>query len=171
MAPRNMQPEMIFQNEVIALTHDRHLWVMVMNPARFNQRVAGNKGFPDLLVIGPGGALYRELKTMNGMGPGGGLRPDQTVWRDRLLAGGQDWAVWTPHDLETGRIEQQLAAIEVPGEHSNEWALVQLGIPAAPSTAEDAAAHDSGGDQAPMNGPSPLADLGAFLVTAFSSAR
>lgn len=173
MAPRNQQPEMIFQNKVIALTHDRNLWVMVLNPARFNQRIAGNKGFPDLMVVGPGGVLFRELKTMDGMSRG--LRPDQQVWRDRLKAAGQDWQTWMPRDLETGRIEQEMSAIEVPNEHSDKWSLTQLGIPAAPPRDEPAGedADDSGpaGRPAPASVLAQLAEIGAYLFTSARNAR
>lgn len=175
MAPRNQQPEMIFQNQVIAMTHDRNLWVAVLNPAHFNQRIAGNKGFPDLEIMGPGGVLYRELKTMNGMGPGGGLRPDQLVWRDRLLAAGQDYEIWTPRDLETGRIEQQLAAIEEPNENSNPWALCQLGITAGPhpdaEETEETGDHGSDADQAITPALSQLVSIAAHLITSAVNTR
>lgn len=172
MAPRNQQPEMIFQNQVIALTHGRNLRPVVLNPARFNQRIAGNKGFPDLMVVGPGGVLFRELKTTDGMFRG--LRPDQVTWRDWLQAAGQDWKIWSPLDLNSGLIEHELAIIEVANEHSNEWALAQLGIPAAPrahdETVEDA---DDSGDrhQTPAGLLTQLADIGAYLFTSSVNTR
>lgn len=59
--------------------------------------VAGDgKGFPDLVLVPPPGrgrVIYRELKST-----GRRLEPDQEVWRDRLLAAGEDWAVWYPID-------------------------------------------------------------------------
>jgi hypothetical protein len=173
MAPRNQQPEMIFQNKVIALTHDRHLWVAVLNPARFNQRIAGNKGFPDLMVVGPGGVLFRELKTMDGMSRG--LRPDQVTWRDRLKAAGQDWETWMPLDLDSGRIEKELAAIEVPNERSDEFALALLGIPAA-AHHEDAASGDADdstctGRHAPAPLMAQLAEIGAYIFTSAVNPR
>lgn len=57
------------------------------------------KGFPDLVLVPPPGhgrVIYRELKS-----PGRRLDPDQEVWRDRLLAAGENWAVWYPADWPT----------------------------------------------------------------------
>jgi hypothetical protein len=105
-----------FQGAVIELCASRDLHPVVVNPERFSQRVADNKGFPDLTIYGPGGVLYRELKTEAGMQPGNGLRPDQTTWKYRLMALGMDWAIWTPKDLASGLIESELSSIETRGE-------------------------------------------------------
>jgi hypothetical protein len=171
MAPRNQQPEMKFQNQVIALTHGRNLWAVQTNPAHFNHRVAANKGFPDLMIVGPGGVKFRELKTMNGMGPGGGLGPDQITWRDRLKAAGQDWDIWTPADLGSGRIERELASIETPDEYSDDWALVQLGLTrtvfdedAAPAAAITADESVQQADAVPW--PQQLAAVASALLPA-----
>jgi hypothetical protein len=107
-APR--QRELAFQAEVIDLCEGRNLWPVIINPARFPQRVGANQGFPDVAIYGPGGVIYRELK-MNMM-YGHGLSPAQVDWKYRLKASGQDWGIWTPVDLRDGRIERELAAIE-----------------------------------------------------------
>jgi hypothetical protein len=114
-----------FQARVIGLCAGRDLWPVVVNPERFSQRTADNKGYPDLMIIGPGGVLFRELKTEAGMRPGAGLRPDQTTWRYRLTAAGQDWAIWTPKDLATGLIESELHDLETPDDCTDVWALSQ----------------------------------------------
>lgn len=64
------------------------------------------KGWPDLVIVGPGGVLYRELKAT-------GKYPDldQRAWIAALGAAGQDVAVWRPVDLISGRIEAELRAI------------------------------------------------------------
>lgn len=67
------------------------------------------KGFPDLVIAGPGGVLYRELKM-----PGGSLSPEQVSWKWTLLTSGQNWAVWQPADLESGKIERELARLAEP---------------------------------------------------------
>lgn len=64
-------------------------------------------GFPDLFVCGPRGVAFRELKKEGRVN----LRPAQTVWKYRLLAAGQNWDVWKPSDLESGRIERELDAL------------------------------------------------------------
>ena len=70
------------------------------------------KGFPDLVVCGPGGVLFRELKTQRGT-----VRPEQQQWLDELAAANADVGVWRPADLLSRRIARELANI----------ALVQLG--------------------------------------------
>jgi len=60
-------------------------------------------GFPDLVLVGPGGVAYRELKTDRGT-----LSPEQTTWKWALLAAGQDWAIWRPSDLASGLIRAEL---------------------------------------------------------------
>lgn len=62
-------------------------------------------GFPDWVIIGSR-VLWRELKT-----DGGELRPDQRRVRNLLLAAGEDWAVWRPADLRSGRIDQEMRAV------------------------------------------------------------
>ncbi len=56
----------------------------------------GDRGFPDLVIVGRDHLLFRELKKM-----GGTLSKPQKVWRDSLLASGADWDMWFPSDLET----------------------------------------------------------------------
>jgi hypothetical protein len=63
-------------------------------------------GFPDLVLAGPGGVLFRELKNDHGQ-----LRPEQQRWRYRLLAGGTDYGVWRPDQWRSGFIEKELNAI------------------------------------------------------------
>lgn len=50
-----------------------------------------SKGWPDLVIVGPGGVLWAEVKTARGR-----LEPGQWAWGDRLLAAGQWWVVWGP---------------------------------------------------------------------------
>lgn len=50
-------------------------------------------GLPDLLLLRGTRLLWRELKTASGR-----IRPAQADFGARLLAAGQDWAVWRPAD-------------------------------------------------------------------------
>ncbi|MDQ3273527.1 MAG: VRR-NUC domain-containing protein [Actinomycetota bacterium] len=68
-----------------------------------------DKGFPDLVVVGPGGVLYRELKDETGV-----VSPDQVEWLVRLVEAGVDAGVWRPTDLVNGRIDHELAALRKP---------------------------------------------------------
>jgi hypothetical protein len=63
------------------------------------------KGFPDLLIIAPGGGImFRELKM-----PGKQLRAPQRDWA--AILAGQDHGVWKPHDWHSGRVRAQLEAL------------------------------------------------------------
>ena len=72
---------------------------------------ADGAGFPDLVIAGPGGVLFRELKSDRGR-----LSPDQRMWQAVLADAGADVAVWTPAELSDGTIAaalRRLAAVEV----------------------------------------------------------
>lgn len=73
-----------------------------------SRRDAG--GWPDwvILGLGRGRLLFRELKTDSGQ-----LSPAQSRVRNLLVTAGQDWAIWRPADLRSGRIERELAALTV----------------------------------------------------------
>lgn len=68
--------------------------------------MAGDRGFPDLVIAGHRGVLYREDKGMAGI-----LRQGQRRWRYQLQASGADWDVWKPIDWLSGRVEDQLRRI------------------------------------------------------------
>ncbi len=63
-------------------------------------------GFPDLVIVGPGGCLFRELK-----GDGGKVSAAQQKWVDALTAAGEDAGFWWPDDLRSGRITRELTAL------------------------------------------------------------
>jgi len=63
-------------------------------------------GFPDLVIVGRGGVLWRECKTETGS-----LSPEQRQWGDTLKRGGSNWAVWRPRDLLDGSIGRELAGV------------------------------------------------------------
>lgn len=50
--------------------------------------------------------ILRELKTDTGK-----LTPEQERWGLMLRHAGQDWDVWRPADLHSGRIQRELEAI------------------------------------------------------------
>lgn len=84
-----------------------HFRPALSQSGRWHTAVAGDgKGFPDLVLVGPGGILYRELKTDVGR-----LKPEQVVWIRTLKAGGADADVWREADMHSGRIERELRAI------------------------------------------------------------
>ena|SRR5258708_6674823 len=65
--------------------------------------LTSSPGFPDLLIIGDRGVLWRELKV-----PPDRLTSEQRALGYRLQAAGQNWAVWRPHDWDSGLINREL---------------------------------------------------------------
>jgi hypothetical protein len=63
-------------------------------------------GFPDLVIIGSRGVLWRELKV-----PPDTLRSGQVKLGYRLQASGQDWGVWIPADLRSRLIYREIERI------------------------------------------------------------
>jgi len=63
-------------------------------------------GFPDLVIVGPGGVLYRELKRESGR-----VSTHQDAWLTDLTRAGQDARVWRPSDLVSGVIATELARV------------------------------------------------------------
>lgn len=68
--------------------------------------LTSSPGFPDLVIIGDRGVLWRELKV-----PPDRLTSEQRALGYRLLAASQDWAVWMPGDWDSGWIEHELLAV------------------------------------------------------------
>ncbi len=50
-------------------------------------------GWPDVVIVGPQGALFRELK-----GPRGRVTPAQQTWLDAMTTAGLNAGVWRPAD-------------------------------------------------------------------------
>jgi hypothetical protein len=96
------------QRAVIDVCRLLHLRVAHFRPARTDRGwrtpVEGDgAGFPDLVIVGPGGVAYRELKSARGQ-----LTADQLAWRDALLDAGADHHLWRPADWTAGSIRQEL---------------------------------------------------------------
>lgn len=70
---------------------------------------ADGKGYPDLTAVGPGGVIWRELKTDTGR-----LSDEQKLWIQRLVEAGADVAVWRPRDWASGEIAATLQRLSRP---------------------------------------------------------
>jgi hypothetical protein len=103
------KPEEIFQKSILDLCALRHLKVAHFRPAltktgRWITAVsADGKGWPDLSICGPGGLIFRELKSATGV-----LKPEQRDWLAWLTEAGQDAGVWKPKDMQSGLIPDTL---------------------------------------------------------------
>jgi hypothetical protein len=64
------------------------------------------RGMPDLVLAGTRAAAVRELKSARGA-----LSPEQREVSQRMAGAGWDFAVWRPADLDSGRIEAEIAAL------------------------------------------------------------
>ena len=106
-----------FQRAVLDLARLHHLHVAHFRAAmtargRWVTPVAADgKGYPDLTAVGPGGVIWRELKTERGR-----LSPEQCLWIERLTEAGADVAVWRPKDLASGLVAATLARLAKPRE-------------------------------------------------------
>lgn len=82
-------PEKEFQAAVDRLAES--LGWLVFHP--YDSRKS-QEGYPDNTMVRER-LVFAELKSATGV-----LSPDQEMWRDRLLAAGQEWHLWRPADWE-----------------------------------------------------------------------
>lgn len=68
--------------------------------------VGSEKGWPDWVLLGPNGALFRELKSESGR-----LSVEQRHVGSMMMNAGLSWSTWRPSDLLSGVIERQLSGI------------------------------------------------------------
>jgi hypothetical protein len=97
----------VTESELLAAVRrlcDRHsVWSYHPAPAPVAPH---ERGFPDLVLVGTERGMVRELK-----GDGGQVSPDQWSVGYRMRGAGWDWGIWRPADLESGRIEVEIAAL------------------------------------------------------------
>ncbi len=92
------------ERELLDAVRDACRWSSLLVYHTFDSR-RSEPGFPDLVVVGPHGVIFRELKADRGR-----LSPDQRRWLDRLTQAGADAAVWRP-DAWPGRVLDELHGI------------------------------------------------------------
>lgn len=66
-------------------------------------------GFPDLVIVGPGGVIFRELKNARNQ-----PTPEQMVWLGTLEQAGADVALWRPDKWFDGTVTQTLTRLARP---------------------------------------------------------
>jgi hypothetical protein len=80
--------ERAFQSAVCQLA--KGLGCIVFHP--YDSR-RSEPGFPDLVIVGKRGFMFREMKTQQGK-----VSDAQQMWLDKLTAAKADAAVWRPSD-------------------------------------------------------------------------
>jgi hypothetical protein len=73
-------------------------------------RPGSSAGFPDWVVCGRGGFLFRECKSAEGRSSMAQIR-----WGRAIKAAGGNYAVWRPDDLASGLIARELQQLANPG--------------------------------------------------------
>lgn len=81
------------------MVDERRLWGFTS----YDFRHRHGAGFPDWVISGPGGFIFRELKSRDGQ-----LTTHQRGWRKQFKLHGLNFAVWTPADLADGTIGREL---------------------------------------------------------------
>jgi hypothetical protein len=90
--------------ELYESTRELCRWLRVLVYHAYNSR-RSEPSWPDLVLVGASGLLFRELKAGRGR-----LTRDQAMWLDRLDAAGADADVWRPIDWPD-RIHAEIARI------------------------------------------------------------
>jgi hypothetical protein len=88
--------------EVRQMIDARQLWGHVSND--YYRR--SGRGWFDWVIIGPGGILFRELKSDSGV-----VSAQQRFVHQRFAGSGYNCAVWRPEQLADGTIARELDAI------------------------------------------------------------
>ncbi len=101
--PEGRSPTMT-ERELLDAVRDACRWSGLLVYHTHDSR-RSERGFPDLVLVGPAGVIFRELKAERGR-----LTLDQREWLDRLRQAGAAAAVWRPRDWPS-RVLAELAGI------------------------------------------------------------
>ncbi len=93
-------PEAAFQEKVLDLCK----WLRLKVFHTYDSRKSAGPGFPDLVIVGPGGTIFAELKSTTGR-----VSASQTEWLDALKASGEQVILWRPEDWKD--VERRLRDI------------------------------------------------------------
>ena len=89
---------------------DAHVRRLMADLGLFGYHTRNSKGsgpgWPDWVIIGRGGILFRELKAEQGT-----VSPEQRHVGDLITRAGGNWAVWRPRDLLDGSVGRELASL------------------------------------------------------------
>ena len=80
---------------------------LVWHHCLHSTRCEGTPGLADLIIIGPGGIIFRECKPHPGAHPSAA----QVAWKYAILGAGGDWALWTPQSVTDGTVAEDLRRV------------------------------------------------------------
>lgn len=114
MAVKLRMTEPQLQVSILDLAKHLHLLVhhcrpAIMRSGKWATPIQGNAGFCDLVLAGPGGVVFAELKSENTQPTDAQMR-----WLGTLEAAGAEVYLWRPKDWESGEIQQVLARLAKP---------------------------------------------------------
>ena len=96
------------------LCHRHDVWWYHPAPTAVASRF---RAFPTLVVVGPEGGVFRELKSDTGR-----VTVEQWSVGALMRGAGWDWGIWRPADLASGRVETEIAAIAGSEPWEQRWA-------------------------------------------------
>lgn len=100
--------EKVFQVRVVDLA--RWLRLRVFHSGDSRRDLCA--GFPDLIIVGPEGSAFAELKTTSGR-----VQPEQMSWLNALQQAGNQAYLWRPEDWkEINQVLHRLAGRRCPQE-------------------------------------------------------
>lgn len=102
MASKTTMTEGQLQANILDLARRQGLLTFHLRDSRRNMGV----GFPDLVIAGRGGVIFRELKN-DFLQP----TPEQAAWLETLGAGGADSGLWRPDAWRSGEVAAVLTRI------------------------------------------------------------
>ncbi|HEV2244924.1 MAG TPA: hypothetical protein VGR98_28070 [Streptosporangiaceae bacterium] len=82
---------------------------LAVHHCRDSRKCEGTPGLPDMIIASVYGIMFAELK-----GPDGDTSADQDMWLYTLHKAAAPYAVWRPHDWESGLIQNHLAWLAGP---------------------------------------------------------
>jgi hypothetical protein len=89
---------------------DAHVRKLIADLGLFGYHPKNSKGsqagWPDWVIIGRAGILYRELRTEHGT-----VSADQRHVGELITRAGGNWGVWRPRQLLDGTIARELAGL------------------------------------------------------------
>ncbi len=112
--PASMMSEADLQKCILDLCGLLRLHTAHFRPSQIGGRwqtaVSGDAaGFPDLVIVGPGGLAFAELKSTKGR-----VTASQQAWLNQLRNAGQTAVVWTPAAWLDGTIPTLLRRLAQP---------------------------------------------------------